>query len=291
MREAMYVQTGSGRLAVRLSRGARTPVLLIHGNSMSGRVFEGLLDSPLGRSHRLVAVDLPGHGLSDNAVHPDKAYTVPGYADALLDVLFALNISEAIVCGWSLGGHVALEMMARSPLVSGSFVTAAPPVSPGPEAICGYNMSEELVLFMTEALEEAQMRKLAEISVGAAASQSAYEDVVRTDGRARPIVVQNMLNGVGADPRPLFGNAARPIALVVGEEEAGLSQTFMQSINGPGLWRGAVQTIPGAKHAPFLETPEVFAALLLQFIRDIAKLRQARPAPITPEAPPKRRTA
>jgi pimeloyl-ACP methyl ester carboxylesterase len=281
MREAIHVQTGSGRVGVRLSRGARTPVLLIHGNSMSGRAFGELLESPLGRSHRLIAADLPGHGLSDNAARPETAYTIPGYADAMLDVLFALDIPEAIVCGWSLGGHIALEMMARSPVVSGCFLTGTPPVSPGPAAINGFNMSNDLALFMTEALQEAEQQKLAQISLGAAASQFGYEDVARTDGRARPIMVENMLSGFGADPRPLFDNPERPIALVVGEKETALSQAFMQSINGPGLWRSAIQTIRGAGHAPFLETPAAFAALLLQFIRDVAKLRRARPAVAT----------
>jgi pimeloyl-ACP methyl ester carboxylesterase len=38
----------------------------------------------------------------------------------------------------------------------------------------------------------------------------------------------------------------------------------------PTLWRGAVQTIPGAGHAPQWETPEAFDALLAAFIAETA---------------------
>ena len=96
MRETMHIKTSAGRIAVRTSTGSRNPLLLIHGNSMNSRVFDALLDGPLGRSYKLIAVDLPGHGASDNAAFPDQAYTLPGYADAMLDVLFANFYTESL---------------------------------------------------------------------------------------------------------------------------------------------------------------------------------------------------
>ena len=273
MRELMYVKTGAGRLAVRTSPGSRTPLLLLHGNSMSARVFDALLDGPLGRSYQLVAIDLPGHGNSDNAAFPDRAYTVPGYADAVLDAMFALDISHAAVCGWSLGGHIALEMMARSPNILGAFVVGAPPVAPGPGALAGFNVSEKTALYMTEKLDEASQKMLAEISAGPNTPNFVYEDVARTDGRARRIVVESLLGGLGEDPTSLFGDAQRPIALVMGEHDESMSVNFLQSVQGPALWRGSLQIIAGASHAPFLDASASFNALLLQFLRDIARLR------------------
>ncbi len=279
MRDTMHVKTSAGRIAVRTSTGSRNPLLLIHGNSMNSRVFDALLDGPLGRSYKLIAVDLPGHGASDNAAFPDQAYTLPGYADAMLDVLFALDAPNAAVCGWSLGGHIALEMMAKSQSVAGAFVVGAPPVTPGPTAITGFNVTENTALYMTENLDEASQRLLAEVSVSDPASHHVYEAVARTDGRARRIVVESLLAGVGADPAQLFDDAKRPIALIIGEHDSSLSTSFIQSICGPALWRGSLQTIAGAGHAPFLDAPASFNPLLLQFLRDIAQLRQAPPAP------------
>ncbi|MDP2357626.1 MAG: alpha/beta hydrolase [Beijerinckiaceae bacterium] len=275
----MHVKTSAGRIAVRTSTGSRNPLLLIHGNSMNSCVFDALLDGPLGRSYKLIAVDLPGHGASENAAFPEKGYTLPGYADAMLDVLFALDAPNATICGWSLGGHVALEMMANSKSVAGAFVVGAPPVSPGPAAISGFNVTPNTALYMTENLDEASQRLLAEVSVSDPALYNIYEAVARTDERARRIVVESLLAGVGADPAQLLNDEKRPIALIVGENDPSVSMSFLQSIRGPAVWRGSVQTIASAAHAPFLDAPVSFNTLLLQFLRDVAQLRRATPAP------------
>jgi hypothetical protein len=56
--------------------------VLIHGNSSSSRAFSRQLDGPMGKRFRLVAVDLPGHGASDDAKDPG-AYSLPGHARAI----------------------------------------------------------------------------------------------------------------------------------------------------------------------------------------------------------------
>ncbi len=291
MREVLQVKTSAGRIAVRMSAGSRTPMLLIHGNSMSGRVFDALLDGPLGRSYQLLAVDLPGHGESENAGFPDRAYTLPGYAEAMLDVMFALDIPKASVLGWSLGGHIALEMMARSQQVTGAFLLGTPPVTPGPNALAGFNLTEKSALYMTERLDEASLRMLAEISTGPSTPAFVYADVARTDGRARKIVVEAMLSGLGEDPTPLFENAQRPIAVIMGGQDESMSTAFMQSVRGPALWGGDVKVIPGAGHAAFLDQPALFNALLLQFLRDMAKLHPAPRASETTSESATRKTA
>jgi pimeloyl-ACP methyl ester carboxylesterase len=88
--------------------------VLIHGNSSSSRAFSHQLDGPVGERLRLVAVDLPGHGASDDAKDP-SACSLPGHARAVRSVVEALGLGEARFVGWSLGGHIALEMAADLP--------------------------------------------------------------------------------------------------------------------------------------------------------------------------------
>src|ERR1700733_10282688 len=103
------IEAPNGAMAVHESAGQGPPMVLIHGNSSSSRVFLRQLDGPLGRRFRLIAVDLPGHGESEDAREP-SAYSLPGHARAVRAVVEALGIYEAHFVGWSLGGHVALEM-------------------------------------------------------------------------------------------------------------------------------------------------------------------------------------
>ena len=102
------IEAPNGAIAVHQSAGQGPPVVLIHGNSSSSRAFSRQLEG-LGSRVRLVAVDLPGHGESDDAKDP-SAYSLPGHARAVRAVVEALDLHEARFVGWSLGGHVTLEM-------------------------------------------------------------------------------------------------------------------------------------------------------------------------------------
>jgi pimeloyl-ACP methyl ester carboxylesterase len=75
-------------------------VLLIHGNSSCRGVFRHQLEGRLAQNHRLIAFDLRGHGQSSNAPDPTQSYTRPGLADAAVELLEKLGVTEAIVFGW-----------------------------------------------------------------------------------------------------------------------------------------------------------------------------------------------
>lgn len=90
-----FVETSSGKIAYRESSGTAQPTFfLIHGNSASGRSYQRILDSELGQTHRMVAVDLPGHGDSDKAADPAATYHMPGYAKVMVEVASALDLTE-----------------------------------------------------------------------------------------------------------------------------------------------------------------------------------------------------
>ncbi len=61
---------------------------------------------------RRIAPDLRGMGLSDA---PEGGYSMEEYAEDLAALLDILKVEQAIVCGLSMGGYVALEMVRRHP--------------------------------------------------------------------------------------------------------------------------------------------------------------------------------
>jgi pimeloyl-ACP methyl ester carboxylesterase len=112
------------------------PLLMLHGSGMSRHAFDRQLNSALANRHRLVAIDLPGHGETANAADPATGYTITGLAQFVADAMKAMEIDRAAIFGWSLGGHVAIEMMAAYPeCVAGTMITGAPPVGRGPIAM------------------------------------------------------------------------------------------------------------------------------------------------------------
>ena len=129
-RETRALSTSHGLIWIEQSGRGQAPVLLIHGNSSCLEVFRYQLDSPLARRNRLIAFDLPGHGRSSNGIDPARTYTLPGFADVCREILSLLAIEEAVVFGWSLGGHVALEMMQEFSGAKGLVLVGTPPVGP-----------------------------------------------------------------------------------------------------------------------------------------------------------------
>jgi pimeloyl-[acyl-carrier protein] methyl ester esterase len=88
------------RLQVDVS-GHGPDLVLLHGWGMHGGIWDGVREA-LAQQFRLHVVDLPGYGASV----PCEPYTLAGLAAAVAQVLPA----RAHVCGWSLGGQVALRL-------------------------------------------------------------------------------------------------------------------------------------------------------------------------------------
>ena len=72
--KTLKIDAPNGAIAFREFAGKGPAAVLIHGNSSSSRVFSRQLDGPLGERFRLVAVDLPGHGASDDAKRPERLF-------------------------------------------------------------------------------------------------------------------------------------------------------------------------------------------------------------------------
>ena len=108
--EEYFVELARTGLRVRvLSHGRGPAVVLLHGVSESAAIWAPLF-AELGHV-RLLAVDLPGHGLSDPAVF--RRGQVREHARQLIeDILDALGLDEVPVIGHSLGGMFALWHLA-----------------------------------------------------------------------------------------------------------------------------------------------------------------------------------
>lgn len=87
--------------------GEGEELLFIHG--LGGRQEAWNPQLPLSENHRLIIVELRGHGNSVGANH----LTVEQFAADIIEVLDYLKIDQAHICGLSLGGLVAQEIHKR----------------------------------------------------------------------------------------------------------------------------------------------------------------------------------
>lgn len=93
--------------------GPRVTVL-IHGLLFNQRLYRPLARELAGRGHRVITIDLLGHGLSDRPTDTQE-YSMGAYARQVVGLLDHLGIDTAVVGGLSLGANTTLEVAALAP--------------------------------------------------------------------------------------------------------------------------------------------------------------------------------
>jgi pimeloyl-ACP methyl ester carboxylesterase len=270
--KTLKIDTPNGAISVCESEGRGPAAVLIHGNSASSRAFSRQLGGRLGERFRLVAVDLPGHGASDNANEP-SAYSLPGHARAVRAVVDKLQLGGAIFAGWSLGGHVALEMAPDLVSARGFVIFGAPPLAFPPAMAKAFLPHPAMSFtFMEKAGRDQAAAYVASWFKPGFADVPAFflDDALRTDGRARSRLAASFGPGGYRDEVAVARDLKAPLAVLHGAEDQLVNGGYFASLPMPTLWRGAVQTIPGAGHAPQWETPAAFDALIAAFIEEAA---------------------
>ena len=106
-----YEVTGKGR-----------PVVFVHGFGCGIRTWDPQV-SALSRTHRVIAYDVRGHGLSD-APADAAAYSQATSVEDLRQLLDVLRVRRAAVAGLSMGGNIALNFALAHPTRVSALVVA-----------------------------------------------------------------------------------------------------------------------------------------------------------------------
>ncbi|WP_318212749.1 alpha/beta hydrolase [Streptomyces sp. SJL17-1] len=122
--EVRTVTVDGVRLAYRV-RGSEDapPVVLVHGRGENSTTWTRIA-AELAADHRVYAVDLRGHGLSDRP----GTYGFDTFRDELGGFLKALGLAGATVVAHSMGGGAACLLAAREPDLIGRLVLEDVPV-------------------------------------------------------------------------------------------------------------------------------------------------------------------
>lgn len=112
------------------------PVVLIHGWTCDHTYFAPQ-ERHLAADHRVVAVDLRGHGESDK---PQSPYPLAQFADDVAWLCHELGIASPIVIGHSMGGMTAVELAARHPDLPSAIVVCDSPIAMPDAVAAGFEV-------------------------------------------------------------------------------------------------------------------------------------------------------
>ncbi len=251
---ARLLRNGTGLAYEQVGQG-QPPLVLIHGAFADHSVYDAQV-AYFSPNHRIVAVDLRGHGDSDK---PEEAYTIPGFADDVAWMCRELGLNQPVLIGHSLGGLVAVQVAATNPERVAAVVALD-----SPSLIPGWN--ERFVVPVDREMSRANFRESLESFLA-----SAHHPVDDLERRRRVLdgisqlpehsVIATWRALLAWDPTPAI-DACRVPFLYVDHGQPGCHLDLLLG-HVPQMVTG--QTV-GTGHLALMEVPDQVNAMLERFI-------------------------
>jgi pimeloyl-ACP methyl ester carboxylesterase len=267
--DGRIVSLPGGDLQV-IDRGPRDapPIVLVHCFTCAIDWWERMIPR-LARRHRVVAIDLLGHGGSAKP-DSDSDYSIENQADLVAGALGRLGVREAEVVGHSLGGPVSIALAEQSPQLVNRLVAidSTPDTSYGDVGFIG-ELPFKPVLGETlwRVKPDFTIRDGLEVAFapGFPVPDAFVEDVKRMTYSSYKGSHEAFEEYTGAKSLPERAAATgRPLLAIMGAEE--------QIVDDPEAalvaYRAAgarTKLIQEAGHSPNVEKPAQTAALVLAF--------------------------
>jgi pimeloyl-ACP methyl ester carboxylesterase len=245
-----------------------SPIVLIHCFSCAMNWWNGVVP-PLERRHRVITVDLLGHGGSEK---PGSGYTPPNQAKVVAEALERLEVEDATVVGHSLGGSVTVALSEQSPqLVGRAVIIDMPPDNSYGDLgfVAGLAFQPLIGQLLWQVKPDFSIRKGLAVAFapGYDVPDEFVEDVKRmtyTSYDDSPGGVDDFLGEEALDQR--MAATGKPLMVLMGAEEQIVNDPqraldqYKQAVPG-----AETHLIAGAGHSPNVERPALVAKLIERF--------------------------
>jgi pimeloyl-ACP methyl ester carboxylesterase len=235
------------------SHGNDLVLLLLHGAGGSHLIWPQALRQLPG--HRVIALDLPGHGRSDGW----GRRLVSHYAAAVMAFTQALNISEVIVIGHSLGGAIALDLAYNFPETIRGLVGigVAARMRVGPALLQAWLKSPEKATAFINShgffTGDIKLHNLNRAQFQAAGPVTTYGDFLACNH---------------FDCRSSLVKVPVPALILSGSADRLIPPLYAEAL-ATGLPRGRFTRLEAAGHYAMLERADEVASLVIDFIGEI----------------------
>lgn len=273
------------------SQGSGAPLLLIHGWGMHGGIWSGIVPH-LAQRFRVHCVDLPGHGYSKAgkgeegrgkgitagsplplSLPPSPFPDFPFSLNSIVNQLSAQFDEPLTVCGWSLGGLVALRwaMLAPEQVQRLVLVSSTPCFAEREDWPFGMAQAT-LQQFATELERDfaATLRRFLALQVRGSEHERGLLLTLREclfcRGEPDMAALRSGLEILrGADLRNELSSIRQPVLVIAGERDK-LTPPEAAFYLAQTLHNARIKEIAGAAHTPFLSHPQIFLQHLNEFL-------------------------
>lgn len=234
-------------------------IVFIHGNSQSSLTFESQLSCELLSSFRLLSVDLPGHGFSTPAHH-----SIPELVRAIKTFVSVLDLSEYVMVGHSLGGHLILQAL-EDLEPRGIFLSGTPPLSK-PMDGRGFRPHPLFGLLYQESVTDSDLQSLmSDLYNSVEGRNLGIAEFRQTDPKFRPALLRSIIAEEFTDEIASWNEYQGAKKLIIGRQDKVIDGEIVS-----GIIQETILVSGG--HNIHLENSKEYNALLSEFMGETIRL-------------------
>ena len=257
------------------SSGHGPPLVLLHGWAMHSGIW-GPMVSHLARTHRVHAVDLPGHGHSAQpGLHASRCTL-----DAMVSAVDSALVGETrpvSVLGWSMGGLVAMRWALTQPArvdrlvlvcTTPRFVAGERDGDDWPHAMSAPALArfgDELHVAWKLTVQRFLALQVHNSEHGRSALAAMREQLWARGEPARTVLAETLELLTTTDLRREAANIAQPSLVIAGSRDT-LAWPEASRWLADAIPNAAYHEIEGAGHAPFLSHGDEFLSVVGKFL-------------------------
>ncbi|HZU86809.1 MAG TPA: alpha/beta hydrolase [Anaerolineaceae bacterium] len=260
----MPVTTGTYFSLSENSLPGKLPIILLHGAGGNHLCWPIELRRLAG--HRVLALDLPGHGRSPGVAQ----HTIEAYGKAVRDFLDALGIYRAVLVGYAMGGAIAQWLALEHP----SLVAGLGLISTGAYLGVPEGLLEDLSNPLTY---QESLDRLRSLMVGPQTTAEQAGTCMQMLKEVRPGVFYGDWSASEEfDLRQVVSKIEAPTWVAVGSDDR-LTPLSYANFLASRIRTATLQVIPGTGHMIIFEKPEALAQGLTELLERVTRY-ESKPA-------------
>lgn len=275
------VRTPDGARIYYEERGEGSPIILLHGHSLDGRMWDEQFRTFSDAGHRVVRIDFRGYGRSSGQTETLQ-FTHAGDVAAVMD---SLGIDRAHVVGLSMGGFVGADMLGLYPdrLLSATLASGNIRRTPGPstpmDSVEAARRDAEIAALEARGIDSMKREWFEGLMRSGGSQRERMREPLRRmidDWQAwQPLHKEvRVIAGLDAWARIKSDRPQIPTLLVEGRSEHNRFDPSPEILQY--LPQGRITVIEDCGHMLSMERPEEFDSTVLRFIAEVDAARSGK---------------
>lgn len=248
-------------------------IVFIHGSSNAMNYWDSALDSKWFTNYELIAIDLPGHGMSSKSNFPERDYSIKGMSRIISEFLKEEIKENYILVGHCFGTIIIGEIAENLKGCKGVFLTNPTILGKGklPSDILQPNPLITPYFVPTSSDEDIKILiDDATVCSDENSKQTLIDNYKNTDQKVRSVIAAAVASSDYSDEIAAIERLKVPVAIAFGKEDTVTFTNYLDSINLK-IWKNEFILVPDAGHYIQSDQPEIINQRLAMFAQDCFK--------------------